>query len=474
MNSKIVGSVRSQLGLFAILGLLLTGCQGLGDENAKAQPQPSSEKSRNRPISVEAAIARPQKLLTDLEYTGTTAPIREVSLRSQVEGQLQELKVDVGDAVQSGQILARINDDLLLGAVNQAKAEKTAQRSGVLTAKSQVGDALTKVEQARLQLQQAEADILRLQTALNARTEQARLEVQQTKADALRLKQLAQEGVTPEQQAEQAQTRFQQAQEILRNQKSSAEQQLSQAKTTAKTAAKILRSAEAQVEIEQQKVSAAEAQVSAQKAFITQAKTRQSYAVVRSPFAGKVLQKSSEPGNLVQPGTEILKLGDFSRLKINVQVSELQLSRLKLQQTVPITLDAFPDQELTGIVTRISPAADPSSRLVPIEITLNNPGAKIGSGLLARVNFSQNRANNIVVPESALGKDSSVFIVKKSGEKTTVEARPVSIGKKANGKVEILSGLSEGETYVVRSSKSLQDNSPINLSVLSETEKTIP
>ena len=78
------------------------------------------------------------------------------------------------------------------------------------------------------------------------------------------------------------------------------------------------------------------------------------------------------------------------------------------------------------------------------------------------------------MPESALGKDSSVFIVKKSGEKTTVEARPVSIGKKANGKVEILSGLSEGETYVVRSSKSLQDNSPINLSVLSETEKTIP
>lgn len=474
MNSKIVGSVRSQLGLFAILGLLLTGCQGLGDENAKAQPQPSSEKSRNRPISVEAAIARPQKLLTDLEYTGTTAPIREVSLRSQVEGQLQELKVDVGDAVQSGQILARINDDLLLGAVNQAKAEKTAQRSGVLTAKSQVGDALTKVEQARLQLQQAEADILRLQTALNARTEQARLEVQQTKADALRLKQLAQEGVTPEQQAEQAQTRFQQAQEILRNQKSSAEQQLSQAKTTAKTAAKILRSAEAQVEIEQQKVSAAEAQVAAQKAFITQAKTRQSYAILRSPFAGKVLTKSSEPGNLVQPGTEILKLGDFSRLKINVQVSELQLGHLKLQQTVPLTLDAFPDQELTGIITRISPAADPSSRLVPIEITLNNPGAKIGSGLLARVSFPKNRANTIVVPESALSQDSSVFIVKKSGEKTTVEARPVSIGKKANGKVEILSGLSEGETYVVRSSKSLQDNSPINLSVLSETEKTIP
>ena len=66
MNRKIVGSVRSQLGLFALLGIFSTGCQGIGDENVKAKTQPGSDKSQNLPISVEVAIARPQKLLTDL------------------------------------------------------------------------------------------------------------------------------------------------------------------------------------------------------------------------------------------------------------------------------------------------------------------------------------------------------------------------------------------------------------------------
>ncbi|MFM8295828.1 MAG: HlyD family secretion protein [Microcystaceae cyanobacterium] len=286
----------------------------------------------------------------------------------------------MGDSVVSEQTLAYIEDDLLTGAVNQAQAEKMAQRSGVLTAKSQVGDATIKVEQARLQLQQASADILRLQNSLNARIEQARLEVQQTQSDARRLQQLAQEGATPLQQAEQAQTKARQAQETLRNAQASAEQQISQARTTAKTAAKILSSAEAQVKIEQQKVAAALAQVTAQKALINQAKTRQNYATVRSPFAGKVLAKSSEPGNLVQPGTEILQLGDFSRLKIDVQVSELQLNQIQLQQTVAVKLDAFPDQSFTGIVTRISPAADPRSRLIPVEITLNPTFRRLKQG----------------------------------------------------------------------------------------------
>ena len=253
------------------------GCGNIWEQNAKAQPQ-KTQQSESSGIAVDVAIARPQTLARELEYTGTTAPMREVSLRSQTEGQLQTLLVDVGDSVKPGQVLAYIEDDLLTGAVNQAKAEKMAQRSGVLTAKSQVGDAAIKVEQARLQLHQAEADILRLQNSLNARIEQARLEVQQTQADARRFQQLAKEGATPLQQAEQAQTKASQAKEILRNEQASAEQQISQARTAAKTAAKILSSAEAQVKIEQQKVTAAEAQVAAQKALINQAKTRQNYA----------------------------------------------------------------------------------------------------------------------------------------------------------------------------------------------------
>jgi RND family efflux transporter MFP subunit len=463
--------VLGKITLLALFGLPLIGCESWREPEAEAQTASRQERWQSAAIAVDVAIARQGKLRQDLEYTGTTAPVREVSLRSQVEGQLQQLKVDVGDAVRQGEILARLDDNLLTGAVNQVKAEKAAQISGVVSAQSQVGDAAIKVEQARLQYQQAQADVIRLQTSLNTSIEQARLEAEQTQADAARLSQLAQEGIAAAQAAEQARTKARQAQQILRNEQVNAERQISQAKTTAQTAAKILRSAEAQVEIERQRVAAAQAQVNAQKALINQAKTRQSYAIVRSPLTGKVLQRLSETGNLVQPGTEILKLGDFSRIKIVVEVSELQLSRVKLGQVVPVKLDAFGQKQFRGTVTRISPAADPIARLVPIEITLNNPQGNIGSGLLARVSFPQDGSNPLIVPETALQENSTLFILKGEGRQNKVEARPVRTGNKADGQVEILSGLSAGERYVIRSSQPLKHGSLVRVSVLSPKGK---
>ncbi|MEB3311201.1 MAG: efflux RND transporter periplasmic adaptor subunit [Snowella sp.] len=466
--------VRSSLGVLCglvWLGTSLSGCGQWEQPKVEAQPSSGQENATDRPSAVDVMLTKTGQLRQATEYTGTTAPIREVSLRSQVEGQLQTLTVDVGDRVESGQILARLNDDLLLGSVAQAQAQKAAQRSQVATARSQAGDAQIKVEQARLQLQQAQADIARLQTSLQARIEQARLEVTQTQIDAERFSKLAQEGVTAAQTAEQSQTKAKQAKQVLQAEMANAAQQISQAKTAAQTAAKILRSAEAQVAIEQQKVTAATSQVKAQKALVNQAQTRQSYATLRSPLAGKVLKRATEPGNLVQPGTEILRLGDFSRVKINVDVSERELNTIQLGQSADITLDAFPKQRFTGTVSRISPSADPATRLIPIEVTLHNPDGKIGSGLFARVSFSPAQGNTIIIPESALQEDGSVFVVQGEGKTLTATQRAVEIGQKANGKLEILSGLSPNERLVVRSSKPLQNNSAVRFSVLSETKK---
>ncbi|AGF52252.1 sll0141 [Synechocystis sp. PCC 6803] len=457
--------LRRQLSLLGLLSFSLMGCSDLWEQNVKAQTENTES---NQAIAVDVALARPQALTKELEYTGTTAPVREASIKAQIEGRLQRLPVDVGDRVRGEEILAEIEDDLLLGAVDQAKAEKMAQRSEVLTAQSQVGDAQIRVEQARLQLQQAQADIIRLETSLNARIEQARLEVDQTQADAARFRLLAEEGAGGAQQAEQAETRARQAKEILRNEQASASQQLSQAKTAAKTASQILNSAIAQVQIEQQRVGAATAQMNAQRASIEQAQTRQQYATVRAPFPGRVLRRLSEPGNLVQPGTEILQLGDFRQLEIDVQVSELQLAQIALQQKVNVKLDAFPGQTFTGVVTRISPQADVNSRLVPVEITMDNPGEKIGAGLLARVSFDASADTNVVVPESAIVDEDAIFVVTKAGEKDVLERRSVTLGQTANGKVEIVAGLAPQERFVVRSSRPLQPDSQIRLSVLSE------
>jgi RND family efflux transporter MFP subunit len=427
------GRQRSQV-QFVVRGVLGAGLSGLlllvggcsvapeGEAHAQSGNNPA-EAGRQESVSVETAIAQTQPLQEVLEYTGTTAPIQQVAVRSRVEGQLLSLNINAGDRVQTGQALGRIDDDLLLTDVNQARAELAALQSEVAQARAQVSDAQAQVEQARLEYQQAQAD--------NAR-----------------LRSLANDGAISEQDADLAETAM-------------------------KTAEQVLRSAQQGVETQQQAVVSAQGRVAAQQSVVAQTEERRSYTRLISPLTGSVLERVIEPGNLLQPGDEVVRLGDFSTVKIVVQVSELDLGQIRLGQSVDVRFDALPGQTFTGEVARISPAADPVARLIPVEITMSNPEGRIGSGLLARVNFTGAASQRVVVPASALetGADSdadTVFVIEESGETATVVARSVEVGDRANGNVEILSGLDGGESFVVRSSAPLENRQPVRLSILSD------
>lgn len=400
----------------------LTGCGLLSRTEAEAQSQPQGGERGGGATAVDVAVASTAALEESLEYTGTTQPVREVSLRSQAEGRLLNLNVDAGDAVRRGQILARLDDALLVTAVSEADAELAALRSEVARAEAQVGNAQARAEQARLELKQAEADATRLQR-------------------------LAEAGAVTEQEAELAQT-------------------------AAATARANLNSALKQIGTEEQAVAAAKGRVAAQQATVAQNRERQSYALLASPINGVVLERVTEPGNLVTPGSEVLKLGDFSQVKVEVPVSELELANIRVGQAVTVRLDAFADETFSGKVTRISPAADPVARQVPIEVTIPNSDNRIGSGLLARVSFAASGSTPVVVPQTALQGEqetATVFVVTGNGNEASVAARAVQIGDRANGKVEILSGLQPGERFVARSARPLQDGDTVRLSVLSET-----
>lgn len=405
-------------------GLLLvpaTGCGLLPRSDAQTGP-PGRGQEDDGPVAVETAIAQSGSVEAALEYTGTTRPVQEAIVRSQVDGQLRSLTVDVGDAVGAGEVVAQVDDTLLQVAVNEAKAELTSRQSEVAQAEAEVSDVQTNYEEAKVQLQQAQTD-------------------------ANRLRQLANAGAISFQEAEQA--------ELTRD-----------------LAQQALRSAEQQIRTRQQAVNAAQGRVEAQRAVVAQEQEQLSYTAVQAPFSGVVLAKNVDAGDYVQTGTDILRIGDLNTLEVTVQLSELDLSRVRPGQSVQVRFDALPDQTFTGQVTRIAPVADTASRQLPVEITLPNPSGRIGSGLLARVQFMPPGTAQVVVPQEAvqdIDGQPQIFVVSEGESGATVSSRPVRLGDRANNQIEILSGLEPNETYVLTSDRPLADGQAVRLSILSET-----
>ena len=191
---------------------------------------------------------------------------------------------------------------------------------------------------------------------------------------------------------------------------------------------------------------------------------------LRSQLGGIILDRLAEPGDYVQPGTALLEIGSLDLLEVTVGVSELDLGQLAVGQPASLSFDAFPDLgDLTGRITRISPVVDPETRLATVEVTLENATGQVGSGLLARVQFVPATPERVLVPESALADRDLIFVLDPASDPPTVTARPVTVGQRRQGQVEILSGLTPGESFVVTSDRPLEPDQEVSLSILSET-----
>lgn len=452
--------------LVALASLLFAsaGCGAKSEKDASQAQMQSTNQGQK--IAVDVAIASSDVPQSEIEYTGTTAPIREVSVKSRLEGRLIDLAVDIGDRVEAGQVIAQLDDAVLSATVLQAEAEVAARAAEVSQANAAVGNARTQVERARVEYQQAQAD-------------------------ANRFTQLAKDGAVSSQTAESAVTR-------------------------ARSAEQSLRSAEQQVNLQQQTVGASSQRVLAQEAIKIREQERQSYTTITAPINGVVLEKVSETGNLLFAGNDVLKLGDFSQVKVIVLVSELEISKVRPNQSVNVRFDTFPNQKFMGTVTRISRVADPVARLIPVEVVVPNNDGKLGSGQLARVQFVGKQENQIIIAESALeaagrpaaqpAKDvattkssdkantkssenygnekpnansdkgsekgkprtGTIFVITGESKDAIASVRQVTLGDRRNGKVVILSGLKEGDRVVVRSGGKLKDGDAVKISVLSE------
>ncbi len=194
------------------------------------------------------------------------------------------------------------------------------------------------------------------------------------------------------------------------------------------------------------------------RAQLEQLRARLDYATVQAPISGMITEKHVEAGDIVSPQTRLFALADVDTMVVRVPVSELDVVELETGATVDFTLDAYPDRRFAARIRRIFPAADPATRLVPVEVALGAEAADFARpGFLARVRFALSaRQGARLVPASAVVGDAgapAVFVVRDG----RALRRTVETGLTSEGRVEIVAGLEPGEVVVVAGNNTLRD-----------------
>jgi RND family efflux transporter MFP subunit len=197
----------------------------------------------------------------------------------------------------------------------------------------------------------------------------------------------------------------------------------------------------------QRKVEAGQAMAAQSQAVLRTATVVREYVTITAPSAGYVVKRLVAPGVLVQPGMAILKIAQVDRVRMQANVSERDLPRLRVGTPVLITVPARGDA-LRAQVTSVFPFVDPGARTAVVEAVVDNPGRRLLPGQYARMEFiTAERAGALGVPRAALeriGDRAAVWVVRDG----RLERRTVETGLEGGDRVEVTAGLAAGERVV--------------------------
>ncbi len=173
---------------------------------------------------------------------------------------------------------------------------------------------------------------------------------------------------------------------------------------------------------------------------------------IYSPASGVVMEKAAIQGMRFMPGEPLFRITDLSAVWLLADVFEQDLAMVHVGQSVKISVDAYPGKDLTGKIAFIYPTVNPETRTAQVRIELANPGGTLRPDMYASVQLSSghNQAMALTVPDSAVIDSGTRQVVLIQRAEGLFESREVKLGARADGYVEVLEGLSEGENVVVR------------------------
>jgi HlyD family secretion protein len=310
-------------------------------------------------VSYRSAALERGALQAAVASSGTVNPVSQVSVGSQVSGQIKEMRADFNTEVKQGQLIARIDPESFEYKVRQATADLESARAAVLNAQANIAAVMAGVSKARLDADNAQRDALRKQDLLD------RQFISQADFEA--------------------------------------------ARNTAGTLAEALKVTQAQADVARAQAVAAQAVVRQREAALAQAKVDLEHTEIRSPVDGVVIKRSVDVGQTVAASLQAPELfiiaRNLSDMQVEASIDEADISRVRADQKATFTIDAFPGRGFQGKVSQIRKAAVASQNVVTYTVVIgfSNPNATLLPGMTANVRIITDTRDDVLkVPNAAL------------------------------------------------------------------------
>jgi HlyD family secretion protein len=397
--------MRLWIVLLLCVPIFLPACSTSQSENA----EPAQAASAPAPIAIQTTRVEARELQRSVEAVGTLDPNEEVAVSNQVEGTVEHLLVDLGDAVHAGQVIAQLDTREL--ELNVHQQEAALQQELARVGLTEPGGAFD--EAATSQVRQAEAAFA-----------DAKIRLERTKK-------LAESGVIAQQQLDAQQAQYD--------------------------------GAEASVRSSRETVRNIRASITARRAALSLAQKKLADAKVVAPLAGFIKDRPAAAGQFLKANSPVVTIVQNNPLKLHSEVPESAVAYVRVGRPVEFHVDAFPEQAFEGRISRLAPSVDQQSRTLKLEAIVNNTNGRLKPGFFARVTIQTDRKDKaLVVPTVSVMNVSGIekaFVV----ENGKIAERIVRSGTRLPNGIEIIDGLREGELVATSNLGDLQQGREVSV-----------
>ena len=430
--------------LQAVLIFLLLGLAGCQRSETSASSAPAAGKAAALTPTVATVRATTRDVSATVQATGSFVAHDSSDVAPNEAGIIVATLVDVGDFVQQGQVIARLDDRDAKLRLDQARAGQQQAEASVRQAQSKIGLG---------QNQAFDPNTVPEVLAAKAAYESAQAQQRLAQADSKRYENLVNSGDVSRSAYDKAHTQVETADAQVNATRQQYEATLNAARQN------------------YQGVATQEASQLGTRAQLAMAEKVLADTQIKAPFAGYVSARPVTAGEYVSTSSKIATVLRVTPIKLALQVPELYAQQMKRELSVGASVTGYAGRVFEGTVTAINPAVDPSSRTFVVEVTFANADVALRPGMFATARILlPGSTQGIFIPASALITDattnsSQVFLIRDGKARLAV----VQLGERDGDLVRILNGIPADAVLATTHLQDLYDGQSVNLASATNT-----